>query len=120
MTQTHVLTALAIFAVTGSVNYSHSPAEAWQANVIKNFNEMMTKATNANDYQHRGRPKQELIHKVGADAYPGASGADMRSGAVYSHGSIQGDNSRNTGEYKSGSLNNESRYGTNPSNNYFQ
>lgn len=108
----HVLTALAIFAVSGAVNHFQSHAEAWQGDVIKNLNGMMEE-------------RELLIHKVGADSYsggyPGMSGADMRSGAAPSQqGSVAGDQSRYTGEYKAGSPGSESRYGPNPSDNYFR
>lgn len=115
MRQTHVLTVLTIFAVTGYVNYFHSPAEAWQGNVIKNLNGMMTNAANVNDYQHRGRSEREsLIHKVGADAYSGMgmSGADA---ARSQQGPMPGDQPRRTGEYNYGPPSNEARYSTKPS-----
>jgi hypothetical protein len=62
-----------------------------------------------------------LIHKVGDDAYSGMSSSNMRPGGMSSvQGSIAGDQSRPTGEYKSGSSSNEGRYGPNPSDNYFR
>lgn len=146
MGQKHVLTALAIFAVTGAVNHSQNLAEAWQGDVIRNLNGMITKAAKVDDYRHKDRlsssqrdrslsfPKpwiarysvdrgqsegESLIHKVGADAYSGmgVSGADA---ARSQQGPIPGDQSRRTGEYTYGSPSNESRYGTNPSDNYLK
>ena len=129
-----ILTALAIFAVTGIVTYSQSLAEAWQGNTIKHLSGMMAKAASVSNEQQQGhkssaqldRSEQEsLIHKVGADGgsasgYFGMPGADMRSGAAQSQqGPIPGDRSY-TGEYKAGSPSNESRYGPNPSDNYFR
>jgi len=93
MRQIHVLTALVIFAVTGAVNHSQGLAEA----------------------------QESLIHKVQADAYSGMSGGYMRSDSMLSKpGSVPGDQSRPTGEYKAGSPGNESQYGPNPSDNYFR
>lgn len=107
MRQTHVLTALAIFAVSGAVNHFQSHAEAWQGDIIKNFNGMMVE-------------QGALIYKVGTDAYSGVSGSDMRPGGISSEqGSVAGGQSRSTGEYKGGSSN-EGRYGSNPSENYFK
>jgi hypothetical protein len=130
MRETHVLIALAIFAVIGIVNHSQSLAEAWPGEVIKNHTGMMTRADNVNDYRQEGRLSssqldRSLIHKVGADGYSGGysgmSGADMRSGAVYpQQGSVAGDQSRQTGEYKAGSSSTEGRYGPTPSDNYFR
>lgn len=91
MRQAHILTALAIFAVTGAVNYSQSPAEA----------------------------QESLIHKVGTDAYSGM-GSVVRPGGYQQGGPMPGDQSRPTGEYKAGSPSNENRYGSNPSDNYFK
>ena len=107
MRQKHILTALAIFAVSGIVSQSQNLAEAWQGVVIKNLNGMMVE-------------QESVIHKVGADSYsggyPGMSGVDMKSGAASSQqGPTPGDLYRQTGEYKSGSPNNEGRYGSNPS-----
>ncbi|UVT16797.1 MAG: hypothetical protein H8K04_04385 [Nitrospira sp.] len=69
MRQKHVLTALAIFAVTGAVNHSDSLAEGWQG--------------------------ETLIHKV-ADAYSGMSGPGvMRPDAASSpQGSMPSDQSK--------------------------
>lgn len=113
MRQKHVLTALAIFVVTGTVLYSQSRAEAWQGDVIKNLNGMMT---NANKL---------LIHKVGADGlsggYSGMPGGDLRSVGTYSQqGPMPGDQSRQAGAYGAGSPTNENRYDTNPSGNYLR
>lgn len=90
MRQAHILTALAIFAVTGAVNHSQSLAEA----------------------------QESLIHKVGTDAYSGM-GPVVRPGG-YQQGTMPGDQSRPPGDYKPGSPSNESRYGPNPSDNYFK
>jgi hypothetical protein len=109
MRQTHVLTALAIFAVSGAVNHFQSDAEAWQGDIIKNLNGMMVE-------------RESLIHKMGADAYSdmSLSGPVRGSDGVRSQqGSVTSDQSRHTGEYKGGSPN-EGRYGSNPSENYFK
>jgi hypothetical protein len=108
MRQTHVLTALAIFAVSGAVNHFQSHAEAWQGDVIKNLNGILVE-------------RESLIYKVGTDAYSGMSSSDMRPGGISSEqGSVAGSQSRYTGEYKAGSPGNEGRYGSNPSENYFK
>jgi len=129
MRKKHVLTALVIFAVTGTVNYSQNLAEARQGDFIKNLSGMMTKAAPVNDQLwsardsvDRGRSEREsLIHKVGDDVYSGMSSSNMRPGGMSSmQGSVVGDQSRPTGEYKSGSSSNEGRYGPNPSENYFR
>jgi hypothetical protein len=114
MRQAHVLTALAIFAVTGTVNHSQSLAEARQGDPIKNLSGMMTNATHVND-------DRSLIHKVGSDAYSGTLGGYMGLDVPRSQqGPMPGDQSRPTGEYKAGSPSTEGRYGPNPSDNYFQ
>jgi hypothetical protein len=110
MRQTHVLTALAIFAVSGAVSHLQSDAEAWQGDIIKNLNGMMVE-------------RESLIHKMGADAYSdmSLSGPIRGSDGVRSQqGSVTSDQSRHTGEYKSGSSSNEGRYGPNLSDNYLQ
>ena len=106
MRQKHILTTLAIFAVTGAVSVPNSLAGAWRLDV--------------SDRHVVGRGEgNPSIHKV-ADPYSGMS-PDMRYDTSRSQqGSAPGDQSRQTGEYKSGSTNNESRYGANPSNNYLQ
>jgi hypothetical protein len=89
----HISTALAIFAVIGIVNYFQGLAEA----------------------------QESLIHKVQSDAYSGMTSPAGRPGGMPSQqGSILGDQSRQTGEYKAGSPSTEGRYGSNPSDNYFQ
>ena len=116
MRQKHVLTALAIFVVTGAGIHDQKRAEAWQGDVSKNLTGMMTNAD------------KSLIHKVGADSYSGGysgmSGPDLRSGATtgtYSQqGPMSGDQSRPTGEYKAGSPSNDGRYGSNPSDSYLK
>ena len=126
----HILTALAIFAVTGIVTHSQSLAEAWQGNTIKHLSGMMAKAASVSNEQQGqkfsvqlDRSEQEsLIHKVGADGgsptgYFGMTGGDMRPGAAQSQ---QGPFPGGQGEYKAGSPSNESRYGPNPSDNYFR
>lgn len=108
MKQTHVLTALAILAVSGAVNHFQNHAEAWQGDIIKNLNVMMGE-------------NESLVYKVGTDAYSGMSSSDMRPGGIPSEqGSAAGSQSRSTGEYKAGSSSNEGRYGSNPSENYFK
>lgn len=85
MRQKHVLTALAIFAVTGAVNLSDSLAEGWQ--------------------------RETLIHKV-ADAYSGMTGGILRPDAASSQqGAMPGAQSRQPGESTYGSPSNDSRYG---------
>jgi hypothetical protein len=113
MRQQHVLTALAIFVVTGTVIHSQSRAEAWQGDVIKNLSGMMTNAD------------KSLIHKVGADGlsggYSGMPGGDIRSVGTYTQqGPMPGVQSRPTGDDKAGSPSNEGRYGSNPSDNYLR
>lgn len=122
MRQTHMLTALAIFAVTGIVNQSPNLVQAWQGNDIAHLSGIMTSAAVASVEQ------QSLIHKVGADSYsggyPGMSGADMKSGtAPSSQGSVSGTQPRSTGDYKFSAPGNDSRYGSapsSPSDNYFK
>ena len=129
MRQKHILTALAIFAVTGIVTHSQSFAEAWQGNAIKHLSGMMAKAAYVSTEQQGqkssaqlDRSKREsLIHRVQADAYSGMSGGVIRSDSMLSKpGSVPGDQSHPTGEYKAGSPGNESRYGPTPSDNYFR
>jgi hypothetical protein len=116
MRRQHVLTALAIFAVIGTIHYSPSLAEAWQGDVIKNLTGMMTNADTS------------LIHKVGADSYsggyPGMSGPDMKSGATTgtysSQGTMPSNPAPSTGEYKYGSPSNDGRYGSSPSDSYLK
>ena len=91
MRQAYVLTALVIFAVTGTFNHFQSLAES----------------------------QESLIHKVQADAYSGMSGPVTRPGG-YQQGPMPGDQSRQTGEYKAASPSNESRYGPNPSDNHLK
>lgn len=124
MRQKHILTAaLAIFAVTGVVTHSQSLAEAWQGNAIKHLSGLMAKAAYASNEQQQGQKSEweSLIHKVQADAYSGMSGGVMRSDSMLSKpGSVPGDQSRHTGEYKAGSPGNDSRYGSNSSDNYLK
>jgi hypothetical protein len=108
MKHTHIVTALAIFAVTGIISHSPNFAEAWQGTVTKNPNGKIAE-------------QQPLIHKVGADAYSGmASPAGRPGGMPSSQGATVGNQPQSTGDYKSGSLSNEGQYGSNPSNNYFK
>lgn len=114
MRQQHVLTALAIFVVAGTVIHYQSRAEAWQGDGVKHLTEMMTNAD------------KSLIHRVGSDSYsggyPGMAGPDMRSaGTTYSSQEAMPSNSSpSTGEYKAGSPSNDGRYGSNPSDNYLR
>jgi hypothetical protein len=125
MRQKHILTALAIFAVTGIVTHSQSLAEAWQGNAIKHLSGMMAKADYVSNKQQGQKSlaqlDRSLIHKVGTDAYSGMSSSNMRPGGMSSEqGSVAGDQSRYTGEYKTGSPSNEGRYGSNSSDNYLK
>jgi hypothetical protein len=111
MKQTHIVTALAIFAVTGIVSQSPSLAEAWQGNVIKNLHGTMAE-------------QKPLIHKVGdgyGTSYSGMSSPNMTPQAMPSpQGPTVGNQPPSTEDYKSGSLSNQGQYGSNPSNNYFK
>ena len=148
MRQTHVLTALVMFAVTGAVTHSQSLAEARQGDLMKNLSGMMTSAAHVHDYWQkgtlsssqpdrslslptrwiardavdRGRSQQEsLIHKVGTDAYSGTSGGYTGFDVPRSQqGAMPGDQSRQTGEYKAGSPSTEGQYGSNPSGKYLR
>jgi hypothetical protein len=123
MRQKHILTALAIFAVTGLVTHSQSLAEAGQGNAIKHLSGLMAKAAYTSNEQQQGQKSEweSLTHKVQADAYSGMSGGVMRSDSMLSKpGSVPGDQSRHTGEYKAGSPGNDGRYGSNSSDNYLK
>ncbi len=134
MRQKHVLTALAIFTVTGIASHSQSLAEAGQGNAINHLNGVMAKAAYVSDEQPQGQKSsaqfdrselESLIHKVAdgyADGgYSGTSGADIKSGAApSSQGSLPGNQAHTTGEYKFSSPGNQGGYGPNPSDNYFR
>lgn len=111
MKHTHIVTALAIFAVTGIVSQSPSLASAWQGNVTKNL--------------HGKRAEQQpLIHKVGdgyGTSYSGMSSPNVMPQAMPSpQDPTVGNQPRATGDYKSGSISNEGQYGSNPSNNFMK
>ncbi|OQW44647.1 MAG: hypothetical protein A4C66_01860 [Nitrospira sp. HN-bin3] len=111
----HILTALAIFAVTGIVSQSPNLAQAWQGNNIAHLSGILTNAAVSCVEQ------QSLIHKVGADSYSGGysgmSGADIKSGAASSpQAGVQGTQPRSTGDYKFSSPGTDGRYGSMPSN----
>ena len=113
MRQTRVLAALAIFGVMGIVHHSTSLAEAWQGSAITHLNGKMANAVSVSDEQ------KPLIHKVG-DGYSGMSSPNMTPQAMPSpQNPAVGSQPRSTGDYKSGSLSNEGRYGS-TSDNYMK
>lgn len=129
MRKKHVLTALAIFAVTGIGSHTQGFAEAWQGNAIKHLSGMMTNAASVNNEQQGqksstqlgGSEWESLIHRVGADAYSGMSTSNMRPGPMASpQGPTAGSQPLSTGEYKFSSPGNEGRYGSNPSDSYLK
>jgi len=131
MKQVQLLTALAVSAALGTFTQSQGLAQAWQGNAITHFNGTATLASKESQQDRtflaqRGWSEREaVIHKVGSDAYsggyPGMSGADMKSGAAASsQAPTGGDRYRQTGDYKFSSPSNDSRYGANPSDNYFR
>jgi hypothetical protein len=117
MSQKHVLTALAIFAVTGAVSVPDCHAVVWRLDVSDRhavdrggleWNPLIHTVadtgapTHDPEYQTLGHPRQGPLPLT-----PPAPG-------------IGDDRSRHTGEYKSGSSGSDGRYSTNPSDNYFQ
>ncbi|MBL8039496.1 MAG: hypothetical protein JNN16_18520 [Nitrospira sp.] len=127
MRHTHILTTLVIFAVTGIVSHSSSPAHAWQGNDIMHLNEIMANAASVSDEMRQDRKslaqvdwfeRKSLIHKVGTDVY---SGMSTPSGTP--QGAVPGNQPNSTGDYKFSSPSNDSRYGStssNPSDNYLK
>ena len=115
MSQKHVLTALAIFAVTGAVSVPNSHAAAWRLDV-----------SDRRVVDQGGLEWNSLIHPVADTGAPPTHDPEYqtlghpRQGPLPITPPLGGDQSRHTGEYKSGSSSNESRYSTNPSDNYFQ
>lgn len=110
MRQKHVLTALAIFVVTGAVSVPNSLAVAWWLDV--------------GDRRVGDRGELEwnpLIHTVGDTGAPPVHNPEYQTLGHPRQGPIpflSADPSRHTGE--SGSSSNESQYGPNPSDSYFQ
>ena len=118
MRQTRALTALAILGVIGIVHHSPSLAEAGQGNTIMHLNGMMANAVSVSDEQ------KPLIHKVGdgysGTSYSGMSSPNMTPQAMPSpQDPAVGNQPRSTGDYKSGSVSNEGRYGS-TSDNYMK
>jgi len=104
MRQKHVLTALAIIAVTGAVSVPNSLAVTWRLDVSEQ-----------NVVGRGGVEWNPLIHKV-ADAYSGMSGGIIRPEAASSQqGAMPGAQSRQPGESTYGSPSNDTRYGGKPS-----
>lgn len=130
MRQVQVLTAAAVFAALGIVTQSQDLAQAWQGNALTHLSGTAAKAASVNDELQQAQKSsaqfdrlehESLIYKVGADGYPGMSGADMKSGASSSsQAPMGGDRYRQTGDYKFSSPSNDGRYGANPSDNYFR
>lgn len=137
MSQKHILTGVAVFALLGTVNYSQRLAEAWQGNAITHLGGMMAKAGYVSDEQQQGQQssaqfdrsaRESLIHKVGSDSYLSGGYSGM-SGGGYSgmsgtapspQGAAPGNQTYTTGEYKFSSPGSQSGYGPNTSDNYLR
>lgn len=114
MKQKHVVTFLAIIAVTGAVSVQSSLAAAWRLDV-----------SDRHVVDRSGLKRDPLIYTQLATGVP----PDIQLKYDYiweyqvpgygGYGASQSDRS-DTGEYKSGSPSNEGRYGLNPSDDYFQ
>lgn len=110
MRHTHILTAVAILAVTGMVSHSTSFAQAGQGHVITHFSGAIAQAPSASGDQ------KPLIHKV-ADAYSGMTGGTMKPETMTSpQAGVPGTQTQATGDYKYGSPSSDGRYGATPSN----
>lgn len=128
MRQKHIVTALAIFAVTGIVGHSPSIAEAGQGNVITRLNGMVANTAHLNKSWRESRLSsspldRSLIHRVGAETYPGSLSGISGAAPSSPQGTVQGNQPRSTEDYKFSSPGNDSRYGagpSNPSDNYFK
>ena len=128
MRQIQRLIAVAVLATLGAVTQSQDLAQAWQGNAITQLSGIpaLVSPESSQDQnflgQHGRSEREALLHKVGTDSYSGGmSGADMKSGAAASpQAPTGGDRYRQTGDYKFSSPSNDSRYGANPSDNYFR
>lgn len=135
MRRKHILTAVAVFALLGTVDHSQSLAEAWQGNAIKHLGGLMAKAGYVSAEQQQGQQssapfdwskRESLIDKVGSDSYLsggyGMSGgySGMSGTAPSSQGAAPGNQTYTTGEYKFSSPSSQSGYGPNTSDNYLR
>jgi hypothetical protein len=112
MRQTHVLTVLAIIAVTGAVSVPNGLAVAWRLNL-----------GDRHVVDRGGLEWDSLIHMVGDTSVSPTHDPEYQTLGHPLQGPmpiLPGDQSRYTGEYKSGSSSNESGYSSNPSDNYLQ
>ncbi len=113
MRQKHVLTALAIFAVTGAVSVPNSLAMAWRLDV-----------SDRHVVDRGGLEWNPLIHTVADTGVPRMDNPEYKTLGHPQQGPIpfiSSGPSRHTGESgSSGSSSNESQYNPNPSDNYFQ
>lgn len=118
MRQKHTLVLLAMMAVTGAVTAPPNLAAAWRLDL-----------GDRHVVDRRGSEWNPLIHTVADtdarlnDSWPqneNYSRYGSQLGGLREHEASQSDGSGYGREYKSGSAGEESRYGSNPANNYFQ
>lgn len=111
MRQTHVLTTLAIIAVAGAISGPINCAMAWPLGVV-----------DRHVVDRDGLEWNSLIHTVGDTSSLPTHDPEYQILGHPEHGPIPipGNLSRQTGEQKSGSLSNESRDDSNPSDNYLR
>lgn len=103
MSQKHVLTALAIFAVTGAVSVPNSHAAAWRLDV-----------SDRRVVDQGGLEWNSLIHPVADTGAPPTHDPEYQTLGHPEHGPIPF-TSGQAGEYKSGPSSNNGRDGLTPS-----